>query len=501
MFAFIVAITPKAAGTCAGNDTISTMVTRRSTHANHAKPGGASKRSAQRRSAATGGSLYAGGKKSAGGGHVGNVGGVHVPTPTGGEILLTRRHFLFGALGVTALAAAGGAASVVIKQKQEEANSALTILEVPTTSVTTLSTSDTEGPFALVDDASTRMNVMGRFELPYGSLVWASGDDVAACLVPNDEAKPLATVSLLSLSSGNLSTALDQAVGQDDGFDIYDVRATESGIVWTEADILDGLWRVYTASVSNGTVGEARLVDEGDSQWETPTIAAAGKHAFWQVMPKAEGDYSAEDSLVKRATMGSGDGETVYTSHGRLCTPPYALADSVVITPRADTSGTYYQLTHVDAASGNVLDTMVLPRSMKPLEAGYGDTGFTFSFDAWYTYGEGIANIGTYTPTARVANSDYSNAPWFCFGRAPSAAPAWCGKYFMVKSTRTVCGIDLETNEYFALQPDNGSDDYGEYLASTGSNATVVTYANIDDKPIGGDPKKYCLVRVWAPVG
>lgn len=531
------------------------MVTRRSTHANHAKPGGATKRSAQRRGAALGGGTYVGGKKSARGGHVGNVGsfggdlggagssrtaarrsaagagrngqkasvgpngalgsggvhkrgasgagssggGVRVPTPSGGEVLLTRRHFLFGAVGVAALAAAGGAATVVIKQREEAAND-VTVLEVPASSVTTLNTADTESSFTLIEDTASRMNLAARFELPYGSLVWASGDDVAACLVPTDQGSPLAQVALLLLGSGNQATVLEQAVGQDEGFDIYDVRATETGMVWTEADILDGIWRVYTARLDGATLGEPHLVDEGDNQWETPTIAAAGSHAFWQVMPRLDGDSSAEDSLVKRATMASGATETVHTSHGRLCTPPYALDDSVVITPRAETSGTYYQLTHLDAASGNVLDTMVLPRSMRPLEAGYGDNGFSFSFDAWYTYGDGIANIGTYTPASRVTDGNYSGAPWFSFGLAPTAPPAWCGGYFIVKSKRTVCGIDLDTSEYFALQPENGSDDYGEYLASTGSNNLVVTYANIDDKPIDGEPKKYCLVRAWSPV-
>ena len=37
---------------------------------------------------------------------------------------------------------------------------------------------------------------------------------------------------------------------------------------------------------------------------------------------------------------------------------------------------------------------------MKPLEAGYGNTGFMFSFDAGYQYGGGIASIGTYTRPA-----------------------------------------------------------------------------------------------------
>lgn len=545
VFAFIVAITLDAAGTCAGNDTISIMVTRRSTHASHAKPGGSSRRSSQRRSGAHGDALYAGGKKSARGGQVANVGGyaspghsggkstrpstrgshtsrgvsgtvgpgpssssgvhrrnapsepsgVRVPTPNG-EVLLTRRHFLFGALGVGALAAVGGGASVVIKQQQEAAADTVKVLEVPAASVTTSSSE----AYTLVDDTASRISRVNSFELPYGTLVWASGDGVAACLLPNDEAKPLAKVGLLSLSSGNCPVVLDSAIGQEDGFDIYDVRATSSGLVWLEANIFEGVWRVYTARSDGATIGEARLVDEGDSNWETPSMAAVGKYAFWQVMPKADGNNSADDSLVKRATMGTGDAETVYTSHGRLCTAPYALKDSVVITPRAETTGTYYQLTHLDAASGNVLDTMVLPRAMRPLEAGYGDTGFTFSFEAIYNYGDGISGLGTYTPTTNVTDGDYSNAPWFCFNRVPTAPPAWCGPYFMVKSVNSVCGINFKTNEYFAIQPDDGAEDYGEYMASAGSNDTVVTYANIDYKPVDGEAKKYCLVSIWEPL-
>ena len=112
MFAFIVAITPEAAGTCAGNDTISTMVTRRSTHASHAKPTSTTKRSAQKRVAMQGGVHH---RSSSNGPK-----GIHVPT-SNGELLLTRRHFLFGALGVGALAAVAGGASLVIKKQQEEA--------------------------------------------------------------------------------------------------------------------------------------------------------------------------------------------------------------------------------------------------------------------------------------------------------------------------------------------------------------------------------------------
>lgn len=486
MFGFIVAIPPIAAGTCPGNDTINIMVTRRSTHAIHTKPSVTAARRMQRHAAPQAGRANSHAK--------GAASGIHVPLPNG-ELLLTRRHFLFGALGIGALAAIGGGASVLIQGAESDTGTDLPILTVPNDAVTV---SDSLTP---IEDPSTRMNLMGSFELPYGTLLWANGDDVAACLLPNaEEAKPLAQVGLLSLASGACPVVLEQAVGQDDGFDIYDVRATSSGIIWTEADILSGIWRIYTAESDGSSIGRPSLVDERDDAWEMPTITAVGMYAFWQVLPKLNGLQSAEDSLVKRATMGSNNTEIVYTSHGRLCTPPYALDDSIVITPRADTTGTYYQLTHLDAASGNILDTLVLPRSMRPLEAGYGDTGFTFSFDASYSYGDGISNMGTYVPISAVTDGAYNNASWFRFNRSPTAAPAWCGPYFMVKSSTSVCGVDMSTKEYFAFSVENGAEDYGEYLASTGSNEVVVTYTNIDDKPVDEEPKKYCLVKVWRPV-
>lgn len=527
------------------------MVTRRSTHANHAKPSTASKRRANRRAASESAPLYAGGKANARGGHVGNVagfgtgsggssrgaapsvgnvagygtgstnvrsGGAHrrttspgtghatprattggntsgprIPTPSGGEILLTRRHFLFGALGIGALAAIGGGAAVVAQQMEKDPDADLTVLKVPASAVTS---SDS---LANVDDYRTRMSLTGSFELPYGTLVWANDEHVAACLLPAESAKPLTHVALLALGSGVSTTVLEGAVGLDEGFEIYDVRATSSGLVWTEADILDGIWRIYTARSAGTSIGEPVLVEEGNADYETPSIAAVGNRAFWQVLPKPKGAKKAESSLLKRATMGASDTEVVYTSRGRMATPPYASNDSVIITPRTDTSSIHYQLTCIDANSGNVKDSLALPVSMKPLEAGYGKTGFTFSFDAGYDYGDGISKVGTYTPTIAATNADYSNAPWFWFGRAPSAPPAWCGKYFMVKSTTAVCGVDFATNEYFAFDVESGADDYGEYLASTGSHDTVVTFANIDHVPLGGEPVKCCRVRVWTP--
>lgn len=536
------------------------MVTRRSTHANHAKPTVAKKRLANRRATSNGGALYAGGKTSSRGGHVSNVagfggaqggsggrsgsapnvgnvagygsnsaigsggahrrasasstprgssssrptsrnadGGLRIPTPNGGEILLTRRHFLYGALGAGALAAVGGGASVIIEQTKNDPDDDLVVLEVPEEAVLSSASDEFSATFTLADDPATLMSLTGSFELPYGSLVWSSDDSVAACLIPTETGKPLTQIALLALGSGVYTTVLEQAVGLDEGFEIYDVRATSSGLIWTEADILDGVWRVYTARSDGSSIGTPTLVEEGDGDWEMPTIAAVNNHAFWQLLPQLSGEKKTEPSLFKRATMGASDTETVWTSNGRMATAPYAANDMVVITPRTDTSSIHYQLTCLDASSGEVHDTMVLPTSMKPLEAGYGETGFVFSFDAGYQYGGGIASLGTYAPASAVSDGNYSAAPWFRFSRNPTAAPAWCGQYFMVKAKTQVVGINFDTNEYFQLDVKSGSDDYGDYLATTGSRDSVVTFANVDDKPLDGEAKQYCLVRVWSP--
>ena len=448
----------------------------------------------------------------------GDQAGTGITLPGGHEVLLTRRHFLYGAAGLAALVALAGG-GYAASQAASSRGGSLSTLKVPESAVFT--SEDCEQ----IEDPSTAMRLVTTRELPYGSLVWANDDTVAACLMPTDQAKPLSTVGLISLESGTVSTVLKRAVGQDEGFEVYDVRACARGMVWAEADILDGLWRVYAAPSDGSSIGEPVLLEEGTTDWEMPTLAASGDYAWWQVLPRLDGPKKTEASRLSRAPFGSSQAEEVYSSNGRMCTPPCAVDGGVVITPRAATSGTYYQLTRLDAATAEATDAVVLPSSMRPLEATYGPTGFSFAFDAIYNYGDGIKNLGTYVPASAVptgapaaAEGDegepdasplralgaagaaaYGAATWFRFPRTPTAAPAWCGKWFMVKSTKAVCGIDPETRRYFMLDVRNGTDDYGDYLASTGSGSRVVTFSNIDYTPLEGDQQRCCLVRVWSP--
>ena len=471
------------------------MPRKRSTHAqrSHAKQMQTRRVSARKKSGKAPGAHHAGPSSA--------PSGQTIPhSPSHSSLLLSRRHFLYGALGIGAVAATvGGAIALTGSLQAKEADDELTVLEVPTDAVTT------SDACVEIDDITGSVSLIGSFELPFGTLIWTNNDTVAACLLPTSEAaRPLTQVSLLFLDTGENRIVLEQAVSQAEGFDIYDVRANEQGLVWTEANILDGIWRIYTASYGSQGLATPALVDEGDSKdWETPSLAAVGSYAFWQVLPALGGSTTKEPSLLKRVALASGSADTaevIYTSIGRMSTAIYPLAESLVITPRTDSTSINHQLTLLDAEQGEVLDKVVLPTSMKPLEAGYGANGFTFSFDAWYSYGEGIANIGTYTPAKTHGIEDYAGLPWFNFSRTPTAAPAWCNGWFIVKSTRAVCGIDIANMTYFALPVESGCDDYGDYLATTGNTSKIVTFTNIDQVSIDGTEKKVCLVRAWAPI-
>ena len=411
--------------------------------------------------------------------------------------LVTRRRFLYGALGVGAVAAVGLGVGMGLNAAAPDAGNgganSIDCLNAPKSALST------QNDFEAVEDYTTRVQLVGEHDLPYGSLLWVTDDDVAACLLPTDTGSPLSELGLLYLGSGNLVTLRKKAVGASDAYEMYDVRATSEGVVWTEANILQGTWRIYAAPLEGDQLGEPILLEEGDDTYDTPMLTATGKRAFWQVLPKAPNDDGLPARLMG-ATFGKNDASTVYEATRGMGTPPYGTADSVVVAPRVDASSLYYELVNIDAASGEVRDSLVLPRAVKPLEAGYGTTGFMFSFPDIYELEGAIANLGTYAPRSKPAGGDYNAAQWFDFARTPTAAPAWCGDLLVVKSTYSVCGVDLSKGEYFAIDVQDGADTYGEYLATTGTRDTFVTFTNVNHTPIEGSAIYACRVRVRSPV-
>ncbi len=405
------------------------------------------------------------------------------------EVLLTRRNLLIGAAGIGGVALVGGLGSVALDSLSPKTAS-IDYLSVPESAVTNID-AFTEVPY---EDC---VSLIGNFRMPYGTLVWADNSTVAACLEPTDTASPLTTVSLLFLSTGNNPTVLDAAQGAEEGYEIYDVRCSADGMIWTEANIFENTWRIYTARLDGAEVGGIVKVDEGDGNWLTPSIAAVDTSAFWQVVPTADGEYAKEAAVLKRSTFGSSDVSVAYTSKRAFATRVTPVDGGVVITPRADSTSVYYQLTYLSSKDGSMIDQMTLPASMAPREASYGETGFSFAFDSIYSYGGGIANLGTYTPFTKPAPYGYHDLSWFHFGRTPSAPPAWCGSWLAIKSSRALCGIDLASRTYFLIDIPSATDTYGEYLVSSGTNDAIVGLCNIT--AVNDGEEDHALVRVWSP--
>lgn len=418
------------------------------------------------------------------------------PTLQGGAAggaVMTRRNLLIGAGAIAGLAVAGGGISYAMNAMDQGSETTIEHIAVPADAVVD------QGSYTLVK-ATDHVKLAGSYKLPYGTLVWADNDTLAACLVPTEKASPLTTVSVLNLSSGNTTTILKKAQGSDEGFEILDVRCSEKGLIWTEANAYTSAWRVYTAKLSDGSASKITKVDEADSAWCIPSLAAVDDSAFWQVSPKADGTAAKSQSALKASRFGSDAVEVPWTTKHAFATRLVAADDGVVIAPRAESTTTYYQITKIAASDRSTVDQMTLPSSMTPNFVSYGRSGFSFGFSSIYNYGDGIANLGTYTPRAAATPFQYNGLQWFRFSRTPLASPCWSGQWFVVKSTTSLCGIHFSSGSYFTLSIPSGTDDYGEHLVSSGTRSSFVGLSQIAPTDTTDKTEGHALVRVFTPI-
>lgn len=410
------------------------------------------------------------------------------------QCAITRRAFVRGVACIAAAGAAavaGSALPFAEDGSQRFAWAADDVVDAIAVSQESVFTTD---DCEYIENLEGKITMTSQMSLPYGTIVWADDPNVACCLLPCETSNPLTQVGMLALTSGELATVLENAIGANDGFQIYDARLNSSGAIWLESDILNGKWRVYTGRLSSGVITSPQIAAEGNSDWEMPSIAVSGDYGFWQLMPVKDGPAAEESSLLMRIPFGGqmDQAKAVIESNGRMACPPSTTAHGIAAAPRANVKGVYYELTYVDAESGQVADTLILPASMKPTFVSYGDTGFSFAFEDIYAYGDGISNLGTYTPASGDVDGE-----WLRFGRTPFTVPAWCGGMIFVKSTSVVAAINATDRTYYTIQPEHANQGYGEFLASSGSVPRVVTYANIDYTPLNKARVYECNVRVW----
>ncbi len=407
---------------------------------------------------------------------------------TNSKKLLSRRKFLYGAAGVGiagAAAALGGLAyyrSINASQKIEYINPSADALK-------------TTNDFTVLDSSDEMIHLVADYELPYGSLLWSQNSSIAACLVPTEKGSPLVTMELLNLKSGYRKMLLESAIGANEGYEIFDVRAHDTGIIWTEANILNRSWRIYTSEIDQFELKHPVLAEEGEQDYSTPLIALSPKHAFWCTNPLTQ--PSTLPSRLSYTTFGDTSHEIAHETKARFVTAPYPYESTITTCSRISSSPTHYTMQALNTNNMEVVDEMTLPPALAPTECGYGNTGFMFSFPSIYNRKGAFANLGTYVPCSKAQDGNYESVPWFNFTRTPTAPPAWCKDLLIIKSSYAICGIDLKKETYCVLNVDNGADTYGEYLASSGNGDTFTTYTNINHILVKGDRQHHCLVKVW----
>ena len=351
------------------------------------------------------------------------------------------------------------------------------------------------------------MREVGRFDLPFGTIVHQINDWLALTLTTHSEGAALVDVNLLHLGNGYTLRLFDNAVGGSFGHPdaiIYNARASDTLIAWTECDIASLQWQVYMAPLTTGedgsfgsySVGSPIQLDSGEPDYEVPQLAVHGDKVYWTVMPNPSGPANYEDSLLKAAVHGSKSPYVVFTSHGRIITQPLITEGYLTFSPRVDTTNVYYQLTAMDIATDKLVNGIVLPQSVRALDAIYLGERLSFTIENNYTHAGGIGLYGTYLqlPSQSVMAPDR----WLHLYRKPSAAPVMLAQYLVVKSATRVILIDADAQTYCSIQPLADCADYGDILAGWGARERLVIYTNVRSSSATSQARG--ILRVFEPV-
>jgi hypothetical protein len=392
---------------------------------------------------------------------------------------LTRRSFVTGVLGVgaAAIAAGGGVMLNACASPKEQQFEDLVSGNVEDKDIETFNVDPKKVIEATDFDevpVGDYLKLQATWDIPLGSLVHQIDSSAALVLFPGAWDESLRKIGILDLGTGELTTVIDKPVGMDRNTVIYDARASRAVLIWVEFDLGSHHWSTYVAPL-NGTVARtARMVAEGDAEYEPSMLAVAGNKAYWTVMPLAAGAANLEDSYLRAFELGQdgsfGQGEpyTVLTSHGRMITNPLVSEGIVTFVPRVDTGNIYYQLTALNCSDDKVVDFKVLPQSLRVTEALYMGGAFFFSIENNYgEYAGGLSQFGTY--------QDLGDGSCLRMGRPPLGPLVRFGDCLVVKSIASIVGIDPARRAFFVIDASPRSADFAESLVGWGVQDRIIT--------------------------
>jgi len=413
---------------------------------------------------------------------------------------ISRRDFLTasGALGLLSLGVAATGSLAGCEPEAAEDNEDLTTPPTPAgedpTPISVTSEQLIEATIFNEQPLADYLDEVVRHTLPYGSIVYQINYDLALVLTPHEQGNALVDIYLLNLNDGRMVLLLNQAEGIKNGHDdaiLYDARASESLLVWTECDIATMKWQVYAAAITEQGIDQPVLIDTGEPEYEVPLLAVIGNKAYWTVMPNPEGTAQYEDSYLKAMIYKQRQPWVVYTSHGRIITTPLISQETLTFSPRVDTKNVYYQLTALNTNNDKIINYSIMPQSMRIHEALYLFDRFVFSLENNYSYAAGLGYYGTYMPMS-------DGLHWLHLSRKPSAAPILLGGRLVLKSSTRVIGIDPEAQTYYSIPTLADAADYGDVLAGWGMQERLVVYCNVKGSGILSDT--HGVVRVFEQV-
>ena len=347
----------------------------------------------------------------------------------------------------------------------------------------------------VIEDASLYLSVPDEFEgkdnpykpsyvweLPVGSVPVYSEGAYAVVFRAGEAVGAAVSLSLMSLSSGNMVSMLKQATSGSN-FELHDARCSDTLLVWIEIDYVTRNWKLLAQPIYNAqTDGDAVVIDEGDKDFDPPLMAVYGDTVIWNHMPNPYGERSSETSYCYLYKRGSAADKhsVVWESVGRFATAPTVSDGYLTITPRVrQEEGTYYGLTAIDLSSDNYaqVDQLVLPSGIRPFSAAYWNARFAFSVEASYGYGGLFGSMGSYIGRE---GETYLVMPY------EPAAPicGWKNKYIVkVRSSHYV--VDVDDESYCVIACPDRSLNWGDYPASVSEGSRFVTYAACRDLSTG----------------
>lgn len=321
----------------------------------------------------------------------------------------------------------------------------------------------------------------GHWTVPLGTVLHPSQGTWIAATCTGEANVPPVKAAAFSLASGTLEDVVPKPVSKGANQVILDARCSDSVYAWCETDVVTGVWTLYAAPFADGRLTQNPTeLWKADGEWDTPLFAVAGDRVIYQVMPRASGSKSTEASVCYVWRKGAQKAVAAITSHGRFATEPAVSEDTVTLTPRVrEEEGVYYGIYAYRLSDdlSQVVDSMVLPQSVKPMSAVRMGEDFVFQVEANYDSGGLLGNMGTYLGK--------SGGPFVAVSREPSTPAA--GKYpvVLVKSRSSYVDADLATERYGVVPALDHSVDYGEYPARIGTCDTFVSFTTVKDPDSG----------------